>query len=122
MNSLFEAVGDLFVGFNIGWVDGHWRTDNPLFEALINNDQSDSDMFIDMLSPHDIKMTRVARRGGANQGSEIWAVYKFVCGDETIYIKYEGFYSSYDGIEYHRCKEVFPKEVTTTIYVDGDTK
>jgi hypothetical protein len=122
MNSLFEAVGDLFTGFNIGWVDGHWRTDNPLFEALIDNDQSNNDIFLDMLSPHDIKMTHVARCGGEDQGSEIWAVYKFDCGDETIYIKYEGFYSSYEGIDYRRCKEVFPKEVTTTIYVDGDTK
>lgn len=46
--------------------------------------------------------------------TRVWRVWYFAKYD--TYIKFYGFFSSYDGIEYQGYVEVKPKQITKTIY------
>lgn len=60
------------------------------------------------------EFSMVASRGGSDQGTEWWVVYYFK--EHDVYIKYDGYYTSYDGVSDIEAFEVFPKEVTVTVY------
>lgn len=38
--------------------------------------------------------------GGEDCGTEYWSVYKFYKGNEVVYVKFNGWYQSYNGSEY----------------------
>lgn len=56
----------------------------------------------------------VGSYGGEGRGDEYWEVYHFINHD--VYIKFDGFYQSYEGSEYEEMFEVKPVEVTKTEY------
>lgn len=49
-------------------------------------------------------------------GSEYFVIVLFTNETESVYIKFEGSYTSYDGMKPKFVYEVFPKEVTVTQY------
>lgn len=55
--------------------------------------------------------------GGEGMGDQYWCVYKFSRGDETEYLKFDGWYQSYNGAEYTNCFWVKRKEVVVTKFV-----
>lgn len=54
--------------------------------------------------------------GGEDMGSDYFAVHKFTRGDETVFIKFYGYYASYDGSTYEGFNVVTPKEKTVVVY------
>jgi hypothetical protein len=64
------------------------------------------------------KMTEIAQEGGEGQG-ETWYSVKYF-PDHDVYIRIDGFYSSYHGATFDNgwdeCYEVRPKEKTITVY------
>lgn len=58
----------------------------------------------------------VEHHGGEDQGSDYYTVYKFTKGNEELYIKFYGYYSSYDGADYEDFTFVTPKQKTITVY------
>lgn len=56
----------------------------------------------------------VARKGGSDQGTEWWTVFFFK--EHDLYIKFDGYYTSYDGLEDVDTYQVYPKEVSITVY------
>ena len=53
--------------------------------------------------------------GGEDQGSEYWAVWSFTDDRGNVeYVKFYGYYQSYDGADYQGWKFVTPKLVTVT--------
>lgn len=54
--------------------------------------------------------------GGEGMGDEYYNVVKFVKGDDFIFVKFDGYYESYNGSEYQEYCVVTPKEVTSTVY------
>lgn len=54
--------------------------------------------------------------GGEDMGSDYFAVHKFTRGDETVFIKFYGYYASYDGSTYEGFVVVTPKEKTVVVY------
>ena len=63
------------------------------------------------------ELNSVNSYGGEGQGDDYYNVYKFILmNDEVVYIKFEGWYASYDGATYNCAIEVEPKEVTSTVY------
>ena len=65
------------------------------------------------------QMLEVAQKGGSDQGSEWYSVKHFV--DHDVYIKFNYYYSSYEGIdieenEYSDCKNVEPVEKMIIVY------
>lgn len=55
--------------------------------------------------------------GGEGQGDEYWSVYKFSRGDEVVYVKFNGWYASYNGAEFSEWYFVEPQEKVITVYV-----
>ena len=62
----------------------------------------------------DFKM--VDSYGGEGQGDTYYKVFKFESGDKVAHIKFDGYYSSYEGSEYQQAFLVEPKEVTVIEY------
>lgn len=62
----------------------------------------------------DFKM--VDSYGGEGQGDTYYKVFKFESGDKVAHIKFDGYYSSYEGSEYEQAFLVEPKEVTVIEY------
>ena len=57
--------------------------------------------------------------GGEDQGSDFYSVILIRNPDdhdEQYYIKFQGWYASYDGAEYHNWSFVGPRQKTITIY------
>ena len=49
--------------------------------------------------------------GGEGKGDKYWTVYKFSNGNESVYVHFGGWYSSYNGSEFNEWFFVEPKEV-----------
>ena len=56
------------------------------------------------------------RYGGEGQGDEYWSVYKFSDGDEVVYVKFDGWYASYNGSEFNEWYWVEPQEKVITVF------
>lgn len=54
--------------------------------------------------------------GGEGQGEAYWSVYSITNGTDTVYVKFDGYYMSYDGSTYERWFFVEPKQVMVTEY------
>ena len=67
----------------------------------------------DTLGPFKLKVEK--DYGGEDQGSDYWAVWSFTdYSGDVAYVKFYGYYQSYDGAEYQGWKFVTPKLVTVT--------
>lgn len=53
--------------------------------------------------------------GGEGEGDDYYSVYRFF--EHDVFIKFQGWYQSFNGSEYDHMLEVRPKEVTITKYV-----
>ena len=51
-----------------------------------------------------------------DSSEEVFTVWGFYQGQEKAYVKFYGFYSSYDGAEYQGFKLVEPKQKVITVY------
>jgi hypothetical protein len=63
-----------------------------------------------------ISFELVDRYGGEEQGIEYWSVYSFSDGMQVVFIKFDGWYASYDGCTYKEFYEVQAVEKTMTVY------
>lgn len=54
--------------------------------------------------------------GGEGMGDEYWSVYSFSQGEEKVFVKFSGWYQSYNGAEYTEWLFVEPKQKTITVY------
>ena len=63
-----------------------------------------------------ITFENVDSHGGEGKGEDYWSVYKFTLDNEVCWIKFDGWYSSYNGSEYSEFFFVEPKEVVVTEY------
>lgn len=60
----------------------------------------------------------VEMHGGEGEGNSFWKVHKFTSSDGQVkYVKFEGWYESYDGAEYECFLFVKPQEVKVIQYV-----
>jgi hypothetical protein len=63
-----------------------------------------------------IAFEEVDRYGGEDQGSDYWSVYSFTDGMQVVFIKFQGWYASYEGSTYEEFFEVTPVEKTITVF------
>lgn len=61
-----------------------------------------------------IKYNHVDNYGGEGMGEEYWSVYSFNNDNELVYVKFDGYYASYNGADFSRWFFVEPKEVVVT--------
>jgi len=72
--------------------------------------------FRKLLSDANIKFEFADRYGGEDQGSDYWSVYSFTNGMEAVFIKFDGWYASYEGSTYDEFYEVQAVEKTITVF------
>lgn len=63
-----------------------------------------------------IALEHVACRGGEDEGSEYWAVWKFTKGAESVLVRFNGYYQSHCDTQYLGYEFVIPKEVMVVQY------
>ena len=71
---------------------------------------------INSLDANKINVEFVTQVGGEEEGRDYYSVYKFTKDSETIYIKFQGWYESYNGSEYEHFYFAEPTQVMTTVY------
>lgn len=112
VHSLLNAFGEAnrqFFNYEVGssdQEDSSWLDEEEL-EALSN------------LRTNGLSWTKVKSHGGGEgDGEKCWSVYKFNHVDfpESVYIKFDGWYQSYNGSEYQQFFVVTPVERMVTFY------
>jgi len=63
-----------------------------------------------------IDISYVDHIGGEGEGEEYWSVYEFRTPYESTFIKFDGYYQSYDGSTFTEFYEVKPKQRMVTFY------
>lgn len=56
--------------------------------------------------------------GGEGEGSQYWSVYSFTKDDQTVHVKFNGWYASYHGSEFTEWFFVKLKQVTVTQFIE----
>jgi hypothetical protein len=80
--------------------------------SCIFNEDFDEDEYSEQLVAMGVTLVEChARFGGMDKGSDYYIVSKFSRGDETVYVKFQGYYASHHGSEYESWDFVVPKEV-----------
>ena len=94
---------------DIGTVDIH----TAFMEAYVSKNDK-IPLFIDS----NIEFEYIKQVGGEDQGSIYYSIYQFTdtISNETVFIKFEGWYASYVGSEYRHMFEVKPVEKTIIVY------
>lgn len=54
--------------------------------------------------------------GGEGEGSTYYKVWSFTQNDDILYVKFNGWYESYNGADFDNYFVVAPKEKTITVY------
>ena len=88
-----------------------------VYEAFMNAYVSESTKIPRFINSN-IELNFVEHVGGEDQGSEYYSIYRFTdtISNETVFIKFEGWYASYVGSEYRHMFEVKPVEKTIIVY------
>ncbi len=93
---------------------------NDFFHAEISDnitwDSEEMSDFRKAASDQGINFAYVDRYGGEGEGEEYWSVYLFSGGLEVVFIKFDGYYASYEGATYECFYEVQAVERLVTFY------
>lgn len=84
-------------------VDNEIHRDFFSSEFQQKNSKYDSDEqteFKDVLKAAGITVKHLDNYGGEDCGSEYWSVYEFSKGEDKVFVKFSGWYQSYNGSEY----------------------
>lgn len=91
---------------------------NEFFHSeLTENTRWDSDEVTDFrkkLSDVGVRFEHVDNYGGEEMGREYWSVYAFHDEAHVVYVKFDGWYESYNGSEYEEWFFVEPRQVQVT--------
>lgn len=93
--------------------------EESFFESGPNDIAHDSDRewysdLVEYFNKNNIQYQFVDNYGGEEQGRDYWSVYSFTDGDNVVYVKFEGWYASYNGSEYEDFYFVEPRQVQVT--------
>lgn len=89
---------------------------SAFFHEEIDCGYSDNDELGDELRNASVAFECVEQHGGEGEGEDFYTVYKFTKGDETVFVKFQGWYQSYNGSEMTGWAFVKPKTVEVVIY------
>ena len=85
-------------------------------EAVMDHEYQSEEIeeFDSVVKAKGITYNRVDNYGGEGMGEEYWSVYSFNNDDELVYVKFDGYYASYNGADFSSWFFVDPKEVVVT--------
>jgi hypothetical protein len=90
--------------------------ESGFFHEEIDCGYSDNDDLGDELRNASIGFECVEQHGGEGEGEDFYTVYKFTKDSETVYVKFQGWYQSYNGSEMTGWAFVTPKTVEVVVY------
>ena len=90
--------------------------DEKLVELLFYGEIHYFEEYQKKLLDEGINYKLVANYGGEDCGVDYWKVYLFYRETEKVYIKFDGWYYSYDGATYDKWWFAEPKEKIVTVY------
>jgi len=93
-----------------------FNSDTPKINQWTKEDDEE-DTSVKTAEEQSITYAYVDSYGGEGQGDEYWSVYEFTLDEEKVYVKFNGYYQSYNGSEYDAYFFVEPKEKVVTEYV-----
>jgi hypothetical protein len=70
----------------------------------------------DLFEETGFELQNIASHGGEDEGSEYWAVWKFTRGQESVLVRFNGYYQSHCDTQYLGYEFVIPKEVMVIQY------
>jgi hypothetical protein len=94
----------------------HNTLQSAFFNEEIDCGYGDDDELGDKLRNLSVAFECVEQHGGEGEGEDFYTVYKFTKGDEVIFVKFQGWYQSYNGSEMTDWAFVTPKQVMVTVY------
>jgi hypothetical protein len=99
-------------------VAADWDIKREFFNSEIGQPYDDDNIveFKQELANAGIRFEHADNYGGEDQGSDYWSVYSFTDGMQVVFIKFDGWYASYDGSTYEQFYEVKPVEKTITVF------
>ena len=101
------------------------ETSNDILESFFESamtdeyskwDNEEIKEFRSVLASDLIQFKHQDNYGGEGMGEDYWSVYKFTDGKEQVFVKFEGWYASYNGSEFSEWFFVVPALKTITIY------
>ena len=104
-----NTVKELLDNFDSDTINGFFES---CYEDNYYGEQEDKDA----LTAAGIAVELIDNYGGEEQGSQYWSIYKFTKGDESVFVKFNGYYASYVGSEFQEFMFVEPKQKTITVY------
>jgi hypothetical protein len=93
---------------------GCYATDSKGQPIVVGYSPSSFEVWADPLG---IKAVSVGSYGGEDEGYTYYHIWKFTNETEEVFLKFNGYYQSYDGAYYQDFRVVQPKEVTRIEYV-----
>ena len=85
-------------------------------EMNIDCKRWDSDVICTFKSSCELEFHHQDNQGGEGQGEDYWSVYKFTNGTDEAYVKFQGWYASYNGAEFTEWFFVELKQKMITVY------
>lgn len=104
--------------FDSGYFDRNYTIDGKfvLRKLLDEQDGAFHDAWGELYPDDEIFLTEIDHYGGEDQGLDYWTVWEFSTADQTIMLKFDGYYQSHFPIEFNGWYEVEPVEVTRIEY------
>ena len=109
--SLKEVVKELLTAVGSRAKNQFFWSEAVMYSGYQSEGLSDFD---NSLKEKGITYTHVDNYGGEGMGEEYWSVYSFNNDDDLVYVKFDGYYASYNGADFSRWFFVDPKEVVVT--------
>lgn len=119
--NLYQTVADIFNSFEVEERDAivelffNGEYDRGRVERWYSDDAYWSE-FHKTIDDRAITISYEYRTGGEGEGEEYWSVYSFTNEEGTVYIKFNGYYQSYEGATFDEFYQVVPKQRTITVY------
>jgi hypothetical protein len=100
------------------------EVDNEVKRDFFNSEVSDNEKwdsdelseFRSICASNGITFQHVTNHGGEGESEDYWSVYSFSTSDHVVFVKFYGWYQSYNGSEYEDFKLVKPVDRMVTFY------
>lgn len=95
---------------------------NALFQSEVSSSceirsyKDGAEEFNNTVASAKLKIEHQANHGGEGEGEDYWSVYKFTNGTDESYVKFQGWYQSFNGSEFTEWFFVEPKQKMVTVY------
>ena len=96
---------------------GHNTLQSAFFHEEIGGSHCEDSAELEVaLDNASISYECLEQHGGEGEGEDYYTVYQFNTGNEVLYVKFQGWYQSYNGSEMTGWAFVTPKTIEVVVY------